>query len=63
MWAEAIHRAFSSSRLSGQLLSVIRQAETALLVTEGDRRRLHVELTRAPKYEFPGLADWLKENP
>lgn len=49
MWATVIDRAFRSPRLSGQLLAVVRGAEAAHGCTEGDRRRLHIELTRAEK--------------
>ena len=52
MWATVIDRAFRSPRLSGQLLAVIRQAEAAHGSTEGDRRRLRIELERAEK-EIP----------
>lgn len=51
MWATVIDRAFRSPRLSGQLLAVIRQAEAAHGSTEGDRRRLRIELDRRPVSE------------
>ena len=47
MWAEAIHRAFTQARLSGQLLSVIRSAEAAHGTAEMDRRRARIELERS----------------
>jgi hypothetical protein len=51
MWSSVIDRAFRSPRLSGQLLAVIRQAEAAHGSTEGDRRRLRIELDRRPVIE------------
>ena len=55
MWAEAIHRAFTTPRLSGQLLACIRAAEQALGMTEGDRRRLRIELERGPSVDSTAL--------
>lgn len=48
LWATVIDRAFRSPRLSGQLLAVIRAAEAAHGSTEGDRRRLRLQLERRP---------------
>ncbi|HEX5522786.1 MAG TPA: hypothetical protein VFX53_05030 [Pedococcus sp.] len=45
--AEAMSRSLRTSRISGQLFSAVISATAALLSTEGDRRRMRVELERA----------------
>jgi len=45
--AEAMSRNLENSRFSAQLFAAVMAASTTLLVTEGDRRRLRVELERA----------------
>lgn len=44
--AEAMSRNLSSGRFSAQLFASVMAASTALLATEGDRRRLRLELER-----------------
>lgn len=43
---EAMSRMLSASRFSAQLFAAVDSASTRLMVTEGDRRRLRVELAR-----------------
>ncbi len=45
--AEAMSRLCFSERMSGQMFAAIDSASTKLMVTEGDRRRLRVELEAA----------------
>lgn len=45
--AEAMSRNLDSEKLSGHLFQAVITASSSLLVTEGDRRRLRLELTRA----------------
>jgi hypothetical protein len=45
--AEAMSRNLNAGRFSAQLFAAVMVASTALLVTEGDRRRMRVELERA----------------
>ena len=45
--AEGMSRCLSAERMSGQLFSSVDSASVRLLVTEGDRRRLRLELQRA----------------
>jgi hypothetical protein len=44
--AEAMTRNLNSGQFSGHLFAAVQQAMTSLLCTEGDRRRLRLELTR-----------------
>lgn len=46
--AIAWDRLLSSSRISAHLLATIFQGETALGLTEGDRRRMRIEIERSP---------------
>lgn len=45
--AEAMSRNLSGGRFSAQLFAAVMSASTSLLATEGDRRRLRLELERA----------------
>lgn len=45
--AEAMSRNLNAGRFSAQLFAAVMAASTTLLVTEGDRRRMRVELERA----------------
>jgi hypothetical protein len=57
VWAEYLHRILMATRPSGQAFAVFRQAEAALGVTEGDRRRQRLELERfAPPDPGPDVA-------
>ena len=44
--AEAMSRMLKADRMSAQMFAAIDSASTRLMVTEGDRRRLRVELER-----------------
>lgn len=44
--AEAMHRNLDAGRFSAQLLATVTKAMSVLLVTEGDRRRMRLELER-----------------
>lgn len=44
--AEAMSRNLVASRFSAQLFAAVMSATTSLLATEGDRRRLRIELER-----------------
>lgn len=44
--AEAMSRSLAGAKMSGQLFAAVVSASTSLLVTEGDRRRLRLELER-----------------
>jgi len=46
--ADAMSRNLSTGRFSAQLFAAVMAASTTLLVTEGDRRRVRLELARAP---------------
>jgi len=46
---EALSKCLSSSRISAQMFQAVDSAMTKLLVTEGDRRRLRLELSKAPE--------------
>jgi hypothetical protein len=57
VWAEYLDRILRATRPSGQAFAVFRQAEAALGVTEGDRRRQRLELERfAPPDPGPDVA-------
>ncbi|MPZ27531.1 MAG: hypothetical protein GEV12_14260 [Micromonosporaceae bacterium] len=45
--AEAMSRNLQASRFSAQLFAAVMSATSSLLATEGDRRRLRIELERA----------------
>lgn len=45
--AEAMSRNLAGGRFSAQLFAAVMSAATSLLATEGDRRRLRLELERA----------------
>lgn len=45
--AEAMSRNLAAGRFSAQLFAAVLSGATSLLVTEGDRRRLRIELERA----------------
>jgi hypothetical protein len=45
--AEAMSRSLVAAKMSGQLFAAVMSASTVLLATEGDRRRLRIELERA----------------
>lgn len=49
--AEAMSRNLESGRFSAQLFASVMQATTSLLATEGDRRRLRIELERGAKVD------------
>lgn len=44
--AEVMSRALESDRINGPLLAALQSGSTRLLATEGDRRRMRVELVR-----------------
>ena len=46
---EALSISLNSGRLSAQVLETVSSGLTRLLVTEGDRRRLRMELARGPQ--------------
>jgi hypothetical protein len=48
VWAELLSRQLASGRPSAQMLAAWDAASVRLLVTEGDRRRLRLELERLP---------------
>ncbi|OLT13068.1 hypothetical protein BJF79_03695 [Actinomadura sp. CNU-125] len=47
--AEAMSRNLEAGRFSAQLFAAVLSGMSSLLTTEGDRRRLRIELERAPK--------------
>ncbi|PSJ29566.1 hypothetical protein B7P34_06775 [Streptosporangium nondiastaticum] len=49
--AEAMSRNLAAGRFSAQLFAAVSSAMTELLTTEGARRRVRVELERAPAEE------------
>lgn len=51
--AEAMSRNLSAGRFSAQLFAAVMAASSGLMVTEGDRRRLRLELERASDGEVP----------
>lgn len=52
----------SSARPSAHASALFVAAQADLLTTEGARRRLRIELERAPKFQFPGLAEFKRVN-
>lgn len=55
---EALSRNLNQGgRMSAQMFQAVDSAMSKLLVTEGDRRRLRVELEKAPEAENPDEAD------
>lgn len=44
---EAMSRSLAGAKMSGQLFAAVMAASSSLLATEGDRRRLRIELERA----------------
>jgi hypothetical protein len=59
--AEAMSRSLKAGRFSGQLFAAVMAASTELLVTEGARRRLRVELERGQPEVEPASVAILKE--
>ncbi len=59
--AEAMSRSLKAGRFSGQLFAAVMAASTELLVTEGARRRLRVELDRGDPEDEPASVAILKE--
>lgn len=55
--AEAMSRSLQCSRFSGNLFAAVISATTELLVTEGARRRMRLELERAVAEEETTVAD------
>lgn len=49
--AEAMHRNLDNNRFSAQLFASIMSGMTSLLVTEGDRRRMRLEIERVDAEE------------
>ena len=60
--AEAMSRNLAASRFSAQLFAAVMAASTSLLVTEGDRRRLRIELERSQEVaeEAPDVS-WIDD--
>lgn len=63
--AEAMSRNLAAGRFSGQLFAAIMSGMSSLLVTEGDRRRVKLELERTGALEDPdelasvtAISDW-----
>lgn len=48
VWAEILSRQLEAGRMSAQMIAAWSSASTVLLATEGDRRRLRLELERLP---------------
>lgn len=51
-----------STRPSAMVSALFVAAQADLLTTEGARRRLRIELERAPAFQFPGLAEYKREH-
>ena len=52
----------ASTRPSAMVSALFVAAQADLLTTEGARRRLRIELERAPKFQFPGLDEFKRVN-
>jgi hypothetical protein len=48
VWAEVLSRQLEAGRMSSQLIMAWSAGATSLLATEGDRRRIRLELERMP---------------
>lgn len=66
--AEAMSRNLKAGRFSGQLFAAIMSGMSSLLVTEGDRRRVKLELERAGATADPdelasvtAISDWQRK--